>query len=313
MQPLQPSSNIVHFDTSRLQQPAEILPLPLQGLSGCPKSVADLYRQLSQQLQTSLEVEQLLEMFFETIKELIPVDALQYCHAETNLHCVYGKEAIHRVSYRLNHQEEHLGELMFQRSQRFDEQQLSQLEALLRCLLFPLRNALLYRSALLNALRDSLTGAGNRIAMEQTLAREIELARRYGQNFSILMLDLDHFKQINDRYGHPCGDEALKSVVRQVQSQLRSVDMLFRFGGEEFLILLSNTDAEAAHRVGNHLCESVHRMQFSAEGNIVPITVSLGGAAYRPPETLEELLCRTDKLLYQAKHSGRNRLCMAPC
>lgn len=310
MQPFQPSSNIIHFDSTKFS--SELLNDD-PNTSGRPRNAAELYRQLNQQLQTSLDVEQLFEMFFDAVTELVSLDGLQYHHEATRSHVVLGKDALHSVSYRLKHQDEYLGELIFKRHQRFDEHQLHKLEALLRSLLFPLRNALLYRTAQLNALQDALTGTGNRTAMEQTLSREIELSRRYGQSFSILMLDLDHFKQINDRYGHPCGDKALKAVVAQVQSQLRNVDMLFRFGGEEFLVLLSNTAGREAGVVANHLCESVHRMQFIAEGHVIPITVSMGGTTYHPPETLDELLCRADKLLYQAKHEGRNRACMAPC
>lgn len=315
MQIHSPSRNTIHFDTSRLHQQVEILVNPLFGPPWRSKNLADLYRQLSQQLQTSLEAEQLLEIFFQALSELMPLSGVRYSHDETQLEYQSGKtDSWHSVSYRLNHQEESLGELMFYHGQRFDEQQLNQVETLLRCLLFPLRNALLYRRVQQNALRDALTGAGNRVAMEQTLAREIELSRRYGQPFSILMFDLDHFKRINDRYGHPCGDEALRAVVAQVQSQLRSVDMLFRFGGEEFLVLLSNTSADAARVVGTHLCDAIRRMRFMNEHEVhIPISISMGGASYRTPETLQELMSRTDKLLYQAKHSGRDQLCMASC
>ena len=312
MQPFQPASNVIHFDSTKLQS-TELLTDILSKSSGQPKNLAELYRHLNQKLQTTLELEQLLSLFFEGINQVIIVDGLHYRHEEAHLELSLGQqEAAHAVCYRLQHQDEYLGELSFRRSQRFEEHVLHRIEALLRCILFPLRNAVLYRLAQLNALRDPLTGAGNRVAMEQTLAREIELSRRYGQHFAILMLDLDNFKQINDRYGHPCGDQALKSVVRQVQSQLRSVDVLFRFGGEEFLVLLSNSAGEEASVVAQHLCDSVQRMQFIADGAPIPITISVGGTAYRPPETLEELLCRADKLLYQAKHEGRNRACITP-
>lgn len=311
-----PSSQILSFESKRLESKgAPMLGYPKDVKPIHNTNVADLYRHLSQVLQTSLEMEELLEMFFLSVKELIPMTALHYEHPETHSSFGWGSgdvtAAKHSVQYNLAHQAETLGAIRFKHTEPFSEHQLHQIESLMRSLFFPLRNALLYRKARFNALSDPLTGAGNRAAMDQTLNREIELARRYGHSFSVLMLDLDRFKSINDLHGHPCGDAALKAVVTQIKSQLRAVDLVFRFGGEEFLILLSNTTESATQVVGTHLCDSVAQMRFHWQDTYVPITISLGGTAYRAPESMEELLCRADKLLYQAKHNGRNQLCMA--
>ncbi|MBB3103606.1 GGDEF domain-containing protein [Azomonas macrocytogenes] len=310
MQKLPPISNIIDFDTSRLPQ-LEVTRQRNQ-VQPVKNNIADLHRQLVLQLQTSLEADRLLSMFFDTVRGSIPVRGLNYQHASTDLHLELGENAIHSMHYRLNHQGENLGELILRSDCHFDESQLTQLEALLPCLLFPLRNALLYRSVILDALRDPLTGAANRVAMDQTLSREIEMARRRGGlPFSLLMLDLDHFKSINDRHGHQGGDEVLKAVVACLKLQLRNMDMLFRFGGEEFLVLLSNTPLEAAGIVGNRLCEAVETLPFVYKGEAVPVSISIGCATYRFPESLDDLLRRADDALYQAKRNGRNQLRMA--
>jgi diguanylate cyclase (GGDEF)-like protein len=140
---------------------------------------------------------------------------------------------------------------VFRRNQRFSEQDQGNLESLLASLLSDAQRPALPRRH--GALRDPLTDTGNRIAMDQTLQREIDMSRRHLQPLSLLMLDIDHFKQINDTHGHSAGDDVLKAVAASIKGQLRNVDMVFRYGGEEFLILLSNTAREAAAMVGERL------------------------------------------------------------
>ncbi len=199
-----------------------------------------------------------------------------------------------------------MGDLLFRRNQRFTEQELGNLESLLSCLLYPMRNALLYRAATQSALRDPLTETGNRIAMEQTLQREIELARRHNQPLSLLMLDIDHFKRINDSYGHSAGDQVLKAVAAAIKEQLRNIDMVFRYGGEEFLVVLSNTAL-----VGERLRQATHSREYAANEQSVTLTMSLGCATLLAGESLQSVLRRADSALYVAKREGRNRLAMA--
>jgi diguanylate cyclase (GGDEF)-like protein len=185
------------------------------------------------------------------------------------------------VSYSLSHEGEHLGELIFRRNQRLLEEELGQLESLLAALLYPMRNALLYRAATRSALRDPLTDTGNRIAMDQTLQREIDMARRHMQPLSLLMLDIDHFKTINDTHGHAAGDNVLRAVAEAIKGQLRNVDMVFRLW-EEFLILLSNTGRDAAAMVGERLRHAAQTQDYRAEGTRIELTVSLGCSTLLP-------------------------------
>jgi len=301
-------TNAIDFDSAKLQrlgfgqQPA---------LLARPISLALLRQQLSQLLQTSLEPQRILGLFFREIQKLVPLDALSYEHKSSDLRLEFGLRGHHSVSYSLSHEGEHLGELVFRRNQRFSEQEQGNLESLLSALLYPMRNALLYRAATQSALRDPLTDTGNRIAMDQTLHREIEMSRRHLQPLSLLMLDIDHFKHINDNHGHSAGDDVLKAVAASIKSQLRNVDMVFRFGGEEFLILLSNTNREAAAMVGERLRFAAQTEDYAADGNVVELTVSLGCSTLLPGESAESLLRRADSALYVAKREGRNRLAMA--
>ncbi|KII27732.1 MULTISPECIES: GGDEF domain-containing protein [Pseudomonas] len=303
-----PQTNAIDFDSAKLQrlgfgQQQPTLERPI--------SLAQLRQQLSMQLQTSLEPQRILGLFYREVQRLVPLDALSYQHKSSDLRLEFGHRGHHSISYSLSHEGEHLGELVFRRNQPFSEQEQGYLESLLASLLYPMRNTLLYRVATQSALRDPLTDTGNRIAMDQTLTREIELSRRHLQPLSLLMLDIDHFKQINDTHGHSAGDDVLKAVAASIKNQLRNVDMVFRFGGEEFLILLSNTSREAAALVGERLRNAAQTEEYVADGRSIELTVSLGCSTLLPGESAESLLRRADNALYVAKREGRNRLAMA--
>ncbi|MHC8321533.1 GGDEF domain-containing protein [Pseudomonas sp. GB2N2] len=301
-------TNAIDFDSAKLQRLGFGQQPPLLKRS---VSLAQVRQQLSQQLQTSLEPQRILGIFFREIHRLVPLDALSYQHKASDLRLEFGLRGHHSVSYTLTHEGEHLGELVLRRNQRFTESELGHLESLMSALLYPVRNALLYRAATQSALRDPLTDTGNRIAMDQTLQREIEMSRRHLQPLSLLMLDIDHFKNINDSHGHSAGDDVLKAVAASIKSQLRNVDMVFRYGGEEFLILLSNTGREAAALVGERLRFAAQANDFTADGKPIELTVSLGCSTLLPGESVESLVRRADSALYVAKREGRNRLAMA--
>lgn len=301
-------TNAIDFDSAKLQRLGFGQQPPLLKR---PVSLAQVRQQLSLQLQTSLEPQRILGLFFREIHRLVPLDALSYQHKASDLRLEFGLRGHHSISYTLSHEGEHLGELVFRRNQRFSEQELGNLESLLSALLYPMRNALLYRAATQSALRDPLTNTGNRIAMDQTLQREIDMSHRHLQPLSLLMLDIDHFKLINDTHGHSAGDNVLKAVAASIKGQLRNVDMVFRFGGEEFLIVLSNTGREAAAMVGERLRFAAQANDFLADGKLIELTVSIGCSTLLPGESSESLLRRADSALYVAKREGRNRLAMA--
>ncbi|WP_252271372.1 GGDEF domain-containing protein [Pseudomonas subflava] len=303
-----PPSNTVDFDAAKLQR----LGYASRGQRLLkPVSLAQLRQQLSLQLQTSLEVDRILDLFFREVQRLVPLDALSYQLAARDLRIELGARANHSAAYRLSHQGEYMGELTFRRNQRFSDEELGQLESLLASLLFPLRNALLYRAALQSALRDPLTDTGNRIAMNQAMQREVDLARRSLQPLSVLMVDIDLFKNINDRFGHATGDEVLKGVAAVIKGSLRNIDMVFRYGGEEFLVLLANTSREAAQMVGERLRLAVMGLQHLEQGQALDLSISLGCATLLAGESMDSLQRRADSALYVSKREGRNRLSMA--
>lgn len=273
-----------------------------------PDIKPDLLLKLSGKLQTTLEVELLLEIFFNEIKAAVLIDGLSYTNNTQNITVNQGRSSIHSCSYRLTTQKDYMGELIFSRNTRFREHELANLEGLVSTLVYPLRNALRYHEAIAAAFRDPLTGAGNRIALDKTLTREIELAKRHGQPLSVLMLDLDHFKLVNDNHGHGTGDSVLKAAVSTIEDCIRSTDMCFRYGGEEFLVMLSNADHQGAMRIADRIRDAISQLTFNTPEGELKITTSIGASTVQPHDNMESLCERADTALYQAKDSGRNKV-----
>ncbi len=155
------------------------------------------------------------------------------------------------------------------------------------------------------AVRDPLTGIYNRITFDEALDREIKKDRRYKDNiFSLIMFDIDHFKHVNDQYGHPTGDRVLKKLAELVKSKVREVDIFARWGGEEFMILAPRTDSDRAYKTAERLRNSIEEYNFIPGENI---TCSFGTAEFLEGESEEAILERVDSALYEAKKSGRNQ------
>ncbi|TPQ25149.1 GGDEF domain-containing protein [Methylomonas koyamae] len=157
------------------------------------------------------------------------------------------------------------------------------------------------------ATRDPLTGLPNRLALEDRLADEIARCKRHKSPLTMIVWDVDLFKAINDTYGHKSGDKALVIIAKLLTEHCRQTDFVSRFGGEEFVMLLPDTNAAAGLQVAEKLRNTVQGCSFNANGNKVNITLSGGLSQYREGDSTEALFERADAGLYQAKHSGRNR------
>lgn len=156
------------------------------------------------------------------------------------------------------------------------------------------------------AATDRLTGVWNRRAFGHLIRRETGQALRTGRPLSVAMVDLDRFKQVNDRYGHQVGDEALLEVVKVLTESLRQEDSLIRWGGDEFVVLFPGSGPGEAPGLGEKLRKTVRQDPKLEAWNL---GISVGVAVWRPGETVEALLSRADELLYQAKNRGRNQVC----
>jgi diguanylate cyclase (GGDEF)-like protein len=159
------------------------------------------------------------------------------------------------------------------------------------------------------ATTDNLTGLANRHALKLLLDQGTREASRQKTPMSAIMIDIDHFKQLNDSRGHLAGDRILQGLAATLKEAIRNSDIACRWGGEEFLIILTNTDLPASASVADALRARVEQQKHEINGNSVSITISAGVVAYHGDESQESFISRADALLYQAKHEGRNRVC----
>jgi diguanylate cyclase (GGDEF)-like protein len=186
-----------------------------------------------------------------------------------------------------------------------DERQ--SLEAAAALLAVSIKNAELFRAIRENSVRDQLTGCFNRRHAMEALDAELRRSRRAQSDLSLIIFDLDHFKGVNDRYGHQCGDTVLKAVGRRMHVALRSSDVKCRYGGEEFLVLLPGTPLTGAERVAETLRRELAALSIVWEGTPIPVSASFGVTVASQGELdVDEIIARADAALYRAKEGGRN-------
>jgi diguanylate cyclase (GGDEF)-like protein len=155
---------------------------------------------------------------------------------------------------------------------------------------------------------DALTGALNRRHFMALMAREQRRAERYGARYSLLMCDIDHFKRVNDTYGHQVGDEAIKGLAKVALAHLRPTDLLCRYGGEEFIVVLTHTEEAGARIAAERIRAAISKLETPAGNKVLRFTVSIGVATFVPKSTIEKVIECADQALYAAKAGGRDQV-----
>lgn len=263
--------------------------------------------QLHQRLQLTLDITVLIKSFLAWVGEHHRVDDITYTHQTEDISVSSGEAKRHRVHYVLRQEHVYLGEITLTSQKRFSDLHLLTQEQGMGVLIHYLKSAINYRGLEKVALRDSLTGIMNRTALDELMPQEITRAQRYGYELSVLMIDIDHFKSINDSIGHVDGDSVLRHIAQTIDKELRDSDLSFRFGGDEFLVMLPHTDLEGAHVTAKQVISAVGKLAIisSDQENINP-HVSIGVATKHSGESSQELMRRADLALYTAKENGRN-------
>ncbi|MCP5015343.1 MAG: GGDEF domain-containing protein [Ketobacter sp.] len=263
-------------------------------------------------LQTSIELPEIIRLFFKEIQRALSLDGLAYEHRNNRFEYQLGDQDGYPSHYRIQTDSDYLGELtLFRTEEDFQQSDLEKLDRLVTALVFPLRNGLRYHEAVRASLTDGLTGAGNRISLDSILSREVDQANRYGHPLSVLILDLDYFKHINDTFGHAVGDHVLRNIANAIKATCRNADMTFRYGGEEFVVLLNKTDVAGAKIGAERVRRIIENLDICLGDASIPVTTSIGVASLCHGESREGLLKRADKALYGAKANGRNRVVVA--
>ncbi|MEE4244519.1 MAG: GGDEF domain-containing protein [Kangiellaceae bacterium] len=277
-------------------------------LKSSTQELAEASQSLAVNLQRTLDLKSMLTLFCEEAAKLIPCQSVAYRNDNQSLFIYAGEKHSHIAQYTLELEGESLGSVECSARRPFTEKELMRLEHLLSILLFPLRNGLLYNDAVMAAQRDALTQLANRTSFDMTIATEISRAQRHGSSLCMLVVDIDHFKKVNDTHGHLAGDQVIKHIASLLTKSLRTEDFVFRFGGEEFVILLSETDLPNARLTAERIRMSIENTPVTVNEQQIAITCSIGVSKCQQGENSNTLFQRADHALYHAKGNGRNQV-----
>lgn len=266
---------------------------------------------LASSLQKTLDPHQVLEIFSTSLFELVSHSSFRFVSDDEVVDFAEGETERSSLSYAISSDGLKIGDLFITRKKRFSRVEIALVEDCISALYYPLKNALLYKKALQSALSDPLTKLNNRAMLDKTLAREGLMASRHDEDFSVIIIDVDDFKQVNDSYGHQAGDYVLTEIAAIMKKYGRSSDMLFRYAGDEFVITLSKTDTVGAQMVADRIRATVSSKKFVFSGKQIDVSISLGVASIQKGESTSDLFMRADQSLYQAKEAGRNMVCAA--
>ena len=282
----------------------KVIPSPPQKID---EELSEQRLTITNALQTTLELSQLFSLFREQIQSLIPHDGYYYYHPSLKQTVEYGIKAKHTCYAELHLNSEDYGLLVFYRNKAFSTFEMNALDSLAACLVYPLKNITLYQQAMQAAHTDALTQVANRRALSENLRRECILSRRQNSPLSLILADIDHFKYVNDEYGHNEGDRVLSVVAKCLKKSVRASDIVYRYGGEEFVILLSHTPISGASLLAERIRA---RLEIYTDDLLqsLPLTASLGVATLGSNEDAQSFLNRADKAMYSAKMMGRNRV-----
>ena len=274
-----------------------------RGLQNTLDSTIALY-DITKQICKTLDADKVFSNFRDEINKYIRVNDCKFLKGEQADLSLYKDCTI----IPLNIQEELIGYLVADGVVIEDKERFYILS---QQFLLGIRRAILYRGVQELTIIDSLTNVFNRRYYLERFKEEIERSRKFNYKFSCLMIDIDYFKDFNDRYGHIVGDVILRELSRAIQENIRQIDLIGRYGGEEFSVVLTETDKDAARLAAERIRKAIEDRHIRVYDEELKITVSIGISTYPyDGEDIERLIDKADSALYQAKQAGRNKVCL---
>ncbi|MDP3732378.1 MAG: GGDEF domain-containing protein [Candidatus Omnitrophota bacterium] len=265
-------------------------------------SIIALY-DITEQICKSLDIDKIFSNFRDEINKYIRVSDCEFIKGKADL-SRYKDCAI----IPLNIEEELIGYLV---ADGLAEEDHERFHILSQQFLLGIKRAVLYKGVQELAIIDSLTSISNRRHFLERFEEELERSKKFDYKFSCLMIDIDYFKDFNDRYGHIVGDAILRELSRTIQENIRQIDLIGRYGGEEFSIILSETDKDGAQFAAERIRLAIQDKHIRAYDEELKITVSIGISIFPyDGKDMERLIDTADAALYQAKQAGKNRVCL---
>ncbi|MEL0640438.1 GGDEF domain-containing protein [Pseudoalteromonas aliena] len=258
---------------------------------------------LVNKLQTSLVIEDVLAIYAKFVKQILNFSGLQF---QSTLGTTQTSDSDTNTTpyiFDLSIDKEHLGQLIYFSQYQLNTAIEKKLRGLHSVLVYPLRNAMMYSRVLKLATKDALTGLNNRSQFNDFLSQKLENCRRYQRPFSLMLLDLDNFKQVNDNYGHKVGDDMLREFSKVLANSIRGTDSVFRFGGDEFALLIEDPEFTTNKVIAERIMCLVRKSPLMSK---YKVTTSIGYTLASSQDCDNAIFARADKGLYKAKASGRN-------
>ncbi|NRA60662.1 MAG: GGDEF domain-containing protein [Psychrobium sp.] len=256
-----------------------------------------------EKLNTTIELQPLLAIYAGELNLRLPLTGIEFELDEQQFQLKYSKSSRFTISNQLIFGSGALGTMRYLSSRPFTDSQRQIIASLQEQLKQPLQNVLTFEHSKKLSLRDFLTGLGNRSYFDETLSYMSATAQRENRAFSLVILDLDNFKQVNDKYGHHEGDIVLKQFAKILINALRTNDHVFRFGGDEFVLLLAHSESLNPSLVSQRIIDNTRSDDILSK---LKVTTSVGFSNWRQGDTNTSLLERADKALYAAKNNGRD-------
>ncbi len=290
----------VHILTQRVSARGEFMPFSAEYYRNNELSNA---HGLVAKLQTTLSIEEILTIFADHAKQLINLSGLQFQSSLGVCQSAESDTSQTPYSFDLDIENERLGQLIYFSKFPMGQAIKSKLQQLHSALIYPLRNAVMYNRVLRLATKDALTGLNNRSQFNDSLAQRLERCRRQHRPFSLMLLDLDNFKQVNDNFGHKIGDDVLQEFSKVLNKSVRGTDSIFRFGGDEFALLIDDPEFTTNKVIADRIMHLVAQSDLMAQ---YKVTSSIGFTLANNQDCENEVFARADKGLYKAKAAGRN-------
>jgi len=258
---------------------------------------------ITKEICKSLDEDKVFSHFYDLINRYIKVSDCKFIKDEAEL-SQYNNYTILPLHIDKNM-------LVYLAASQIKEQDRERFHILAGQLLLGVKRAVLYQKVQALAITDSLTGIFSRRYLLERFHEEVERSKKFKYNFCFLMVDIDHFKDYNDRYGHLVGDAILREVSKTIRENIRQIDLVGRYGGEEFSIILSETDKFGARFTAERIRQAVEYKNIRVYDEVLRVTISIGVSIF-PEDTLspQMLIDKADQALYRAKQAGRNRVCI---
>jgi len=290
----------VHILTQRLPTRGDYLPFNTEKYINHEPQFA---HRLVEKLQTTLNIDELITIYSEHAKRVVKLSGLQFHSSLGAFELKDSDKQLTPFSFDLELNDEHLGKLVYFCQYQFSNTIKQKLQSLHQVLVYPLRNALMYQRVLQLATKDALTSLYNRSQFNDSLIQRIENARRHQRKFSLMLLDLDNFKQVNDNFGHKTGDDVLIAFANILKASIRTTDSVYRFGGDEFAILIDDPQFVTNKIIAERVMKSVRNCKIISNYGV---TTSIGFTLAESTDCEENIFARADEGLYEAKAAGRD-------